>query len=174
MKFLGSALLLFFLFATTNSFAENVLSYPDRASAIVDHPEGIRVSMIKPLYRLDANSNGFSFGYANLPRHRIGWTTNLAYLQMGDDGNAAENLMRADLNFGFSFTDINIKAGMNASKFISGVRSSLDGAIGSQISVGYQLNKYFGADLALVEMNQDGLKSRVTESGAEMSLSGTF
>lgn len=158
--------------------------------------KGFRVGIVKPMLEAELKfSNGgrsfsteptkiddtlgLSLGYVNLPVQELGWTSNLSYMQLKNKGLDA-NLARLDGNVAYSFTQIlNIKGGLNLSKFTSGEGvSKLDPSIGFQGGLGVQLTRNFGLDIGYTNMNQsatvDDVKVEAKESGIEIGLNGTF
>ena len=165
--------------------------------------KGIRISLLKPSsdYRGTAKYQNFSIdgsgsfdsalglgiGYANIPIQELGWTTNLALIEVKKDTSA--KIIRADGNLGTAVNSfVNLKAGLNIMKLTSGTNvEELDPGLGFQASVGLQINKNFGLDLGYTEMNTSG-KVPITSngkeigqadltyklSGVEISINGTF
>lgn len=127
--------------------------------------------------KLDA-SPGFSLGYASLPVQQLGWTANLAYLDLSSDKSYV-GLLRADGNLAYSLNEVfNVKGGLNVSKYTGKIIQQLDPAIGFQAGLGIQLTQNFGIDIAYTQMHQSGTiqgyQLDVTVSGAEIGLYGSF
>lgn len=122
---------------------------------------------------------GFTFGYANLPVQEFGYTANIGYMNFEQYKQQA-TLLRLDANAGYAFTELmNFKGGINLSKFTSGeFIKDLSPSIGFQASVGFQITKVFGVDVAYTKLKQtgtvDGFKVEAEVSGAEINLNGTF
>lgn len=168
-----SSVLVIALIAST-SFAQNNLRTKVpvvEKNEIVS--EGIRISIIKPPKEMkgivsysgasaDQTANadstiGVSVGYAKLPIQNIGYTTNLAFIEAKHNGVSA-NIIRADGNVAYTFNKyVNIKAGLNISKFTSGnYLKDFDPGFGFQTSLGFQLNKKIGLEVGYSEINSSG------------------
>lgn len=129
----------------THSQAQNTSSTP-KANRDIPTTHGFRVALIANSLesqltskdvviegdgktKLDA-SPGFAIGYASLPAQQIGWTDNLAYLDLNTDKNYV-GLLRADGNIAYSLNEVfNIKGGFNLSKYTGKIIQQLDPAIG--------------------------------------------
>ncbi len=159
------------------------LAQESRTKISTDGLQGIRVSIVKPFlkvnnYSLD-NVLGVSVGYAKLPIQQIGFTTNLALLQIQERGSTV-NMYRVDGNIGTSMNEqINFKGGLNISNFTSDPGNfSVSPSVGMQLSVGAKINEIFGVDLAYTKMAQTasafGNSVEVSESGLELGFHGTF
>lgn len=157
--------------------------------------KGFRVALVKPMLSADITASrqgrsgsasgtldsalGFSLGYASLPVQELGWTSNLTYMDIKDEGGTA-GAVRLDGNLAYAFTPIaNFKCGLNFSKLTSGTTfSSLNPGIGFQGGLGIQITKNFGFDVGYTEMNQsgsiDGIQFDVKEKGMEIGVNGTF
>ncbi|HWU42004.1 MAG TPA: hypothetical protein VN132_01160 [Bdellovibrio sp.] len=181
-------------FLTSNSFAQNMSSTKISDDSISS--KGFRMSIFKPLYEGEVklsgfgvsqsdkkdldNSIGFSIGYVSLPVRALGWTVNASYADLKHQNDSSMGLGRVDGNLAYAFTSIlNLKGGLNVSKFVSGPgeATSYDAGLGYQVSLGVQLTKNFGLDVGYAVMNQSkssGFKIDVKESGAEIALNGTF
>lgn len=175
------------------AFGAQVLSAPQ--SEFVDGgiaSEGFRLAILKPFMNLDVKISGtgesdsskiddtlgFSVGYANLPVQDLGWTTNLAYLDMRNNGGSA-GMARLDGNLAYAFKPmVNIKGGLNVSKMVSGALTQLNVGIGFQAGVGFQFTQNFGIDAGYSQMNQSlssgGQTATIRESGPEIGLNATF
>jgi hypothetical protein len=159
-----------------------------------DSVRGFRVSVVKPVLEVElkvnagsgSNSNkenledslGFALGYASLPVQSLGWTANLAYLSLKAEGSEVP-MLRADVNVGYAFTSlVNVKGGLNLSKFTKDDYNDFKTAIGLQANVGFQITRNFGLDLGYTQMNQtaefDAGTVDLKLSGFEVGLNGTF
>jgi hypothetical protein len=92
---------------------------------------------------------------------------------------SSTGLARIDGNLAYAFTSIvNVKGGLNISKFTKSETSDYNAGIGFQGGVGVQLTRNFGMDLGYTQMNQsgssDGVKVDLKEAGIEIGLNGTF
>ncbi|MEN0060328.1 MAG: hypothetical protein AAGB31_15925, partial [Bdellovibrio sp.] len=184
------ASLLATVFVASISFAQNTstakLSTEDNISS-----KGFRVGIVKPILKADievsssygsasGSSNldealGLSLGYASLPIQELGWTTNITYIDIANAGSSV-GIARVDGNLAYAFTSvINLKGGLNLSKFISGDgHENIDTGVGAQGSLGVQLTKNFGLDLGYTHMRQSsstgGFEVEITEAGFEIGL----
>ncbi len=175
------------------SFAQNTSTAKMSDDGIAS--KGVRISVLKPVLEAEIKASykgqsfgtkeklddalGFSVGYASLPVQELGWTANLAYMDVKNEGTST-GMMRADGNLAYAFTSIlNVKGGLNLSKFTSGTNNEkLNPAIGFQGGLGVQVSKNFGLDIGYTQMNQsgslDGVNVDIKESGLEIGLNGTF
>ena len=195
MKFQGFGLLMV-TFLTTIAMAQNesTTTFSNEGSISA---RGLRLGIVKSI--LDMNikgskngssasnqdklddSLGLSLGYVNLPVQQLGWTSNLTYLNIKEEGSNA-NLMRVDGNLAYAFTNtLNLKGGLNLAKFTStdgGWAQNMDAAIGFQASLGVQITENFGLDVGFTQMNQSGslgdISVNLRESGTELGLTATF
>lgn len=156
--------------------------------------QGIRVSLVKSM--LDAEvkasvggnsisvkdtldeAHGLAVGYASLPVQAIGWTANVTYIEVKNDGSNG-NVIRADGNAAYAISSlVNFKGGLNLSKMTGSGTEDFKPAIGMQASVGLQFTKNFGLDLGYTQMNQtadqDGVDVKFKMSGFEVGVNGTF
>ncbi|WP_413583306.1 hypothetical protein [Bdellovibrio sp. HCB288] len=178
---------------TSTTFAQNTqVSKTTKNDSISS--KGFRVGIVKPMLRASAEAtyNGESFhvgdnldsalgvtlGYASLPVQELGWTTNVAYIDIQNDGTST-GLVRVDGNFAYAFTSIiNLKGGLNFSKLTGSGSTDYDPGIGFQGGFGFQFNKNVGIDLIYTEMNQsrtsDLTRVDIKESGFEIGLNATF
>jgi hypothetical protein len=159
-----------------------------------DSVHGFRVSLLRPVLEVEIkakfasgsdsskgkidDSLGFALGYASLPVQSLGWTANLAYLSLKNDGEEAP-MLRADANVAYAFTSlVNVKGGLNLSQFTKEESNDFKPAIGLQANVGFQVTKNFGIDLGYTQMNQtadvSGATIELKESGFEVGVNGTF
>jgi hypothetical protein len=185
--FLATALVASMSFAQNTSSAQ--MPAPDYNSS-----KGFRVSIVKPMLEAKVKASGhgqsasdsgkldeaigFAVGYANLPVQALGWTANLTHLDVKNEGSST-TMLRVDGNAAYAFTDlVNVKGGLNLSKFTSSGGDDFSPAIGMQASVGFQVTKNFGIDLGYTQMNQkaeqQGFDIDLTVSGLEIGLNGTF
>ncbi len=106
-------------------------------------------------------------GYANLPIQELGFTTNLALIEMKSESSA--NIARIDGNLGYAFNNyVNLKGGLNIMKYYTGEGlKNLNPGFGYQASLGFQLNKTVGFDIGYTEQNTSG-KVPVTMNGEEI------
>lgn len=176
------------------SFAQNAST----VKAVAENEpssKGLRISILKSFLEADVKASyqghsfsgtdklddtlGFSLGYANILVGELGWTANLAYMDIKNEGTSVA-MVRADGNLAYAFTSIlNIKGGVNLSKFTSGTNyDKYNVGIGYQGGLGIQLTKNFGLDIGYTQMNQsgssNGIDVDVKESGTEIGLNGTF
>ncbi|MGE0633641.1 MAG: hypothetical protein AB7O96_14605, partial [Pseudobdellovibrionaceae bacterium] len=127
----------------------------------------------------DVSSIGLGVGYASLPLMRLGWTSNLSYIQ-SKFSDSEINALRLDGNLAFAFhPSFNVKGGINYTKFMSEGIEDSGPRQGFQASLGYQLTKNFSADIGYVSMRGTGEASdnqgrQYFQSGTEVALSGTF
>jgi hypothetical protein len=184
--FLATALVASMSFAQNTSTAQ----MPTQENS----SKGFRVSIVKPMLEAELKVSGggqsasdsaklddalgFAVGYANLPVQALGWTANLTHLEIKSDG-ASATMLRLDGNAAYAFTNfVNVKGGLNLSKFTSNASDELKPAIGLQASVGFQATKNFGIDVGYTQMNQkaesQGVDLNVKVSGIEIGLNGTF
>ncbi len=145
--------------------------------------QGIRLSFVKPTLEsstkayLDGNyfgssttdmdaAQGVAIGYVNLPIQQVGYTSNLAVMEVKRGSSAT--LVRLDGNIGYALNNfINLKGGLNLMKFTSGGDlKDLNAGLGYQASLGFQLNRNIGLDIGMTEMNVAG-KLPVTYEGVE-------
>ncbi|MBX7231332.1 MAG: hypothetical protein K1X29_04510 [Bdellovibrionales bacterium] len=191
MKTKITVLLATVLVAST-SFAQNTLTAKMPTNDGISS-KGFRIGVVKPMLEADYKLSyqgqhleieenlealGFSLGYASLPVQELGWTTNATYMDIKSEGGSV-GLARIDGNLAYAFTSIiNVKGGLNVSKFTSREISKYDAGIGFQGGVGVQITKNFGLDLGYTQMNQsdsvNGVKVNLKESGVEIGLNGTF
>ncbi len=187
------ALFLGVLLLGSASMAQNI-SATKMPSADYE-PRRVRIGVLAPL--LDASfkvsnegqsktssesiqdSLGISAGYANLPLQELGWTANGSYMRIAN-GGPSFGLARVDGNLAYAFSEVmNVKGGLNLSKFISGGDlPKLDASLGVQLCLGFQMTKSFGLDIGYTQMNQSGkfddFNLELKESGLELGLYGTF
>jgi len=185
--FLATALVASMSFAQSTSTAK----MPTQDSGT----KGFRVSLLKPVLDAEIKADfagqsasdkegldevmGFALGYANLPVQRFGWTANVAYLEVKNDGTTG-GIYRVDGNAAYAFSSlVNVKGGLNVCK-LTDTSSSIDfqPAIGLQANVGFQITKNFGLDLGYTQMNQTASENDVDVkfkmSGFEVGVNGTF
>lgn len=160
--------------------------------------QGLRIAFVKPVLTMKSkvtvegmgsgsgsekvdSSNGVSVGYAYLPIKSAGFTTNLALINLKEEGDDSYSMIRADGNLAYAINPmVNFKGGVNLSTFNkSEFRKDFRPQVGLQASAGFQLNRNFGIDLGYASMNQqsktiDGVSMSLQESGPELSLTGTF
>jgi hypothetical protein len=128
-------------------------------------------------YKINS-STGFGIGYAYLPAYSFGWTGNLSYFELRDNGSI--NLARADLNLAYSFNStLNLKAGINGGKFTSeNVSKDVNSKVGYQVSFGVQATQNIGFDIGMTDvkfdLNQFGGKEDIDLTGTEIGLTATF
>ncbi len=160
---------------------------------------GLRISLISAPSYLFATGNdgtsssrnydsfpGVSIGYADLKVGQFGWTSNLAYLSLGEhyvdtfttvqDNSITSgsktysgsiNFVRADFNVAYTFNKyFNFKAGLNTLKCINGTGYDSGSenyfknlGFGYQSSIGIQLTKNYGFDIGFSDMNFQGSNS---------------
>lgn len=156
--------------------------------------KGFRVSLVRPMLEAEfkiqgsgqsftskskiKDSIGLAVGYVSLPVQSIGWTGNLAYMDLKDEGDNV-NMLRADGNVAYAFTNlVNVKGGLNLTKFTSENAKDYRPAIGLQASVGFQATKNFGIDFGYTQMNQtldnEFADVKLKMSGFEIAVNGTF
>jgi len=177
-----------------NSLAQNT-STTKMTEDTSTSARGVRVSLVKPTLDADlkasymgtsisvkeklADTLGVSIGYVNLPVQEIGWTTNLALMDI-KNGGSTTSMARIDGNLAYAFSQkVNVKGGLNLSKFTSGQdHEKLNPAIGLQAGLGVQVNRNFGIDFGYTQMNQtgsvEGINVELKESGMELGINGTF
>jgi hypothetical protein len=185
--FLATALVASMSFAQSTSTA----TMPTTESGA----KGIRLSLLKPVLKAEMKASfgsesvtvkddldeamGFAVGYASLPVQAFGWTANVAYLEVKNDGTTG-GIYRVDGNAAYAFSSlVNVKGGLNLSKLTNTDSSTeFKPAIGLQANVGFQITKNFGVDLGYTQMNQtadeDGLDMKFQMSGFEVGVNGTF
>lgn len=176
--------------ATQTQFSQQQSSMKKPRVRVYDpiSSEGFRVGLELPMLSADLKSGsssisqkldqvlGVSLGYAKLRIRELGWTTNLSYLDIKNNG-ASNALVRIDGNLAYAFNrNFNTKAGLNVSNLTKG---DANAGVGFQAGLGVQMNKSVGIDLAYTQMNQTGTSSfgnsvNLTESGVELGLNGTF
>ncbi len=160
--------------------------------------EGFRVAFVKPVLSMKMtatveglgaasqtekidSANGVSFGYAYLPIQSAGFTTNVAIINLKEQGDDSVAMLRADGNLAFAINPtVNFKGGINlATMNKSGFRQDFSSEVGFQASAGFQFNRNFGVDVGYVTMAQqsktiEGVSVALEQSGPELSLTGTF
>jgi hypothetical protein len=151
-----------------------------KSTATAAYTEGVRFAMVKPNLTSDNGDSlgdqlGVSLGYASLPVQQLGWTTNVVLIEIRDSESTVQ-LGRVDGNLAHAFNEfVNIKAGLNLSKYLTGGDNRLNPGLGLQASIGFQLSRGFGIDVGYSEMNQTSTRSgNLKESGPDLTLSGTF
>ena len=169
------------LFFSAGVFAQNEnTTSTQKSTATADYTEGVRFSMLKPGLSNDNGDNlgdqlGVAIGYASLPVRQLGWTTNAVLIEIRNSDSTVQ-LGRVDGNLAHAFNEyVNIKAGLNLSKYLTGTENRLNPGLGLQASLGFQLSRGFGIDVGYSEMNQYSSRSgNLKESGPDLTLSGTF
>ncbi len=160
--------------------------------------QGVRMAFLKPVLKMKMkatvegfgsftdtekldSANGVSVGYAYLPIQSAGFTTNLALINIKENGDDSVSMIRADGNLAFAVNPMmNFKGGLNLTTLNkSEFRKDFKPGVGFQASAGFQLNRNLGVDVGYVTMNQqsktiDGVSMSLEESGPEVSLTGTF
>lgn len=191
MKKITSFLALILLAST--SFAQNTST--STIGRNESSSQGLRLSLLKPSLSADfkasregrslstseaiSDSLGFGIGYASLPIQQLGWTSNLGYIEMKNNGVSVA-VMRLDGNMAFAFNSIvNAKGGLNISKITKGdTDNKFAPAIGLQAGLGFQATKNFGIDIGYTQMNQtanlDGVNVELKLSGLEIGVNATF
>ena len=187
------------LLVSSTSFAQNTsTSQIENRNAVSS--EGFRVSLLrsdldaKAKIELDSRTvtgdkieidraMGVAIGYASLPIQQLGWTANLAYMELKED-DVKIKVARIDANLAYAFDSlINIKGGLNVSELrLDNETLDYKPAVGLQVGVGLQFTKNFGLDLNYVSMRNTaeipvGSKTAdmtVTLDGPELALTGTF
>ncbi|MFZ3229342.1 MAG: hypothetical protein WA160_03980 [Pseudobdellovibrio sp.] len=188
-----------FLISINTSFAQGVSTLEAAATATTAPTEGLHFSIFKANLIDDIKAYGgkytpattqgkvdetlgFSVGLINMPIQKLGYTTNLAYLSLKDQGSNLASI-RLDGNVGYAdyvFGQLcNLKGGLNLSKFISGdFAKDLDPSVGGQASFGVAIIKNVGVDIGYTIMRQtkniNGVDLDYTESGFEIGLGATF
>lgn len=199
MKHLFIALAIFGISISAHAEADaNAIAAPISAPAPMHDgfaAKGLRVALVKPFLTVDYKFsgqgisdgghegidqvNGASVGYAYLPIRKVGYTGNLSYLDVVDDGFEF-GMIRVDGNVAYTFSPVlNVKAGINLAQFNkSEMRKHMKVQPGLQASVGMQFNRNFGVDAGAVLMRQKGqfesTTEKLTEAGPEVSVTGTF
>ena len=187
------------LLVSSTSFAQNTsTSQIENRNAVSS--EGFRVSLLrsdldaKAKIELDSRTvtgdkieidraMGVAIGYASLPIQQLGWTANLAYMELKED-DVKIKVARIDANLAYAFDSlINIKGGLNVSDLrVKNSDVNYKPAVGLQAGIGLQITKNFGLDLSYVNMRNTaeipvGSKTAdvtVTLDGPELALTGTF
>lgn len=189
---------------TVSAFAQTISTQLETEAPAVKASKGVRVSIISPILeqryssffpqtggtvkrRLnpEADALGLAIGWADVPVRELGWTANLAYLDLGDGMDNqekidADGLARADFNFAYGFTSkFTGRIGANIAKFTQGdIGTELAPGLGAQGSLGFQITKELGIEAGYTAMtvggNNKGGRRTGTISGAELALTGTF
>lgn len=194
---------------TVSAFGQSISTQLETDAPAVKASTGVRVSIIKPMFEQryssffpqtggtkkrtlgsEQDSFGLAIGWADIPVRELGWSMNLAYIDLGDgDKNQkteggleveADGLARADFNFAYGFTSkFTGRIGANVAKFTQGeVGRELAAGLGAQGSLGFQLTKELGIEAGYSAMtvggNNKGGRRTGTISGAEVALTGTF
>jgi hypothetical protein len=176
-----NTLIILYSLLSTVAFAQyENSSSTQKSRATADYTEGVRFSMLKPGLADDNGDSlgdqlGVAIGYASLPVQQLGWTTNAVLIEVRNS-NSTVQLGRVDGNLAHAFNDyVNIKAGLNLSKYLTGDQTRLNPGLGLQASLGFQLSRGFGIDVGYSEMNQySNREGNSKESGPDLTLSGTF
>ncbi len=118
---------------------------------------------------------GLAIGYAYLPIMSIGWTSNLALIQMKSGGEKSD-LGRADVGLAFALTStFNFKAGVHAAKFTSGeIMKQLDVGTGAQASFGIQINPFVAIDLGYTSTDIKGRPLISQNSATDQPVFGQY
>ena len=187
------------LLVSSTTFAQNTsVSQIENRNKVSS--EGFRVSLLRS--DLDAQAKveldgrtikgdmieidrtmGVAIGYASLPIQQLGWTANLAYMELKAE-DVKVKMARIDANLAYAFDSlINIKGGLNVSDLrVKNSDVNYKPAVGLQAGIGLQITKNFGLDLSYVNMRNTaeipvGSKTAdvtVTLDGPELALTGTF
>jgi hypothetical protein len=180
----------------SNSTSKTTIKKKDYQIRDVNY-KGLRVGLIRPFVDFRASvaqndreghlrsaidqTTGVSVGYAFLPAHRIGFTTNFAWMELEDDGDTM-NLMRQDANIAYSVIPmLNVKGGVNLSLVTAHPVERYEHLYpmpGAQASVGMNITRDIAVDLGWVYMMQkrrlDGADVEFRQAGLEFGVNGTF
>jgi hypothetical protein len=189
---------------SVSAFAQTITTQLETETPTVQVSKGVRVTAIKPVLeqryssffpgeagtvkrRLnpDDEAFGIAIGWADVPVRDLGWTTNLSYIDLGEQNNEedridARGLARFDANLAYGFNSkFTGRIGANMTKFVQGdLGEELAAGLGGQSSLGFQISKNLGVEAGYtfmtVGVNNKGGRRTGTISGAEVALTGTF